>query len=229
MSHHPILILSGGELKWDLCSHNFFPQCLHLFPLFLSFPGTIYIYLTLVSLCRFSHCLPCPILWPVRHLSGVWSPALYHVLYWYRGLHGSVSCGGSTIQRDTLSPNRSDIRCPQHTNIFHWCIHTYCLHGPISSGIKVVFLMLERGCSSCLWPSERSPPSLRLSLLELAKFPQISILLSRFWKVILSRWFFPMILTEDLVQCLGSKKSPGFPEMSAAVPCLQSVGSLRPY
>lgn len=73
------------------------------------------------------------------------------------GFHGSFGCGGSIVQRDTLSPNRSDIWCPQHSNLFHWCTCPCCLHGPISSGAATVLLMLERGCCPCLWPSERSP------------------------------------------------------------------------
>lgn len=162
MSHHLISILSGGELQGEPCNHNFFLQCLCFFPLFLPFPGMIYVHMTLFSLCGFSHCLSCPILRQVRPSLVSGAPAWYHILFWCGGsscFYGSFGCGGSMFQRDTLSPNRSDTWCAQNAHIFHWCLHTYCLTGPILPNLVVV-LLSERGRSSCLWPSASSPPLL---------------------------------------------------------------------
>lgn len=64
--------------------------------------------------------------------------------------------GELVTQRNT--PNMSDVWFSQNTTYLAGTPVPTCLKGLISFGIEVVFFMMARTYSSCLWPSEGSLP-----------------------------------------------------------------------
>ena len=126
----------------------------------------IYGHMTLVSLCGFSHCLSWPILWPVRPLRCLEPLLCTMACIGTRVAAVStapLAVGESMIQREHWVQIRLISGVPRKQTYFTDVFVPICLNGPISSGIVVVFLMLERRYSSWLWLSERSL-SLSLSL-----------------------------------------------------------------
>ena len=111
-------------------------------------------------------CLSWPILWPVRPLRCLEPLLCTMACIGTRVAAVStapLAVGESMIQREHWVQIRLISGVPRKQTYFTDVFVPICLNGPISSGIVVVFLMLERRYSSWLWLSERSL-SLSLSL-----------------------------------------------------------------
>lgn len=163
MSHHLISILSGGEFnKWDLLHSIIIYSAMSPFhPSPFHFQGW-----SPVSTWHWFLSIDSPTISPAPFCGQSDPLSFLQPLFCTMSsvntravdiFRASLVMRESVIQKDPLSPNMSHF-CFffQNINIFGWDFQIYCYNVLVSSGIEVVFLMLGREYSFCLWSAEGS-------------------------------------------------------------------------